>query len=651
MRPIVNKLADTYLFLFLRNNILTSFHIEKTMGILQKKTILLALTTGLTGLVIGLLPFGIELEERIGLSWLFHLRGGKEPPPEVVIISLDKESTQGLGLPDNISRWPRSLHADLVNKLSDQKPAVIAFDINFKESSEEDFIFAQAMTHAKNVVLFQQIERERFLPQEASDSHLPNIHIQRIISPAPLLAQAAAKMAVFPLPKIPVQVSQYWQFKDGNPNLPTLPVAAFQIFSQVQHRPSPPPLFQHQSVYLNFYGPPRTITTISYDQASKLPKPLTFNGKALSLKRKAVFIGLSETTPDRQKDGFYTVFSRADGLDMSGVEIAATAFANLLEDQPVSPLPFLGWILVLLLFGVIIGAICSVFPLVFTIGCAILLLLLYIGLAFFQFKWANTWSPLVIPILIQMPIALLGAIVIHYRRAKETDRLKSEAMAQLSHEIRNPLAATKGYLDNLRDKIAGDLTEKQQSYISRMTMNMDRLNRMVQDQLNLSQIESGKITVSLAPLALYDLLSERVEAMRMLSARKQIEILLHPFEGENVVMGDRDKMDQIFTNLLDNAIKFTPQNGKVTITCHQQGKSLEISIQDPGVGIPIKEQDNIFKRLHQVENGQPKQGKGVGLGLFIVKQLVELQKGTIRVKSGLPDPGTQFIVTFPILPQ
>jgi signal transduction histidine kinase len=618
------------------------------VGILQKKAVALGFITGCVGLVIAWLPFGLAFEERVGLAWFFNLRGERLPPKEAIVISVDKESIDQLHLPDNILKWPRATHAQLVSKLTDQKAAVIAFDISFKEPSEEDALFAKAIGVAKNVVLVEQIEWEKLPLSDQSDA---GIEIQRLIPPVPLLAQAAAALATFPIPKIPLQVSQYWQFKDSDLNLPTLPVAAFQIFS--------PTLYQKRfnviqgrdadSAYLNFYGPPRTITTVPYYKVLQLPHPVFINGKAVSFQGKAVFVGLSELAPTRQKDGFHTVFSQSDGLDLSGVEIGATAFSNLVDNREIKPLPFWAWLLTLLLWGIFIGATCLLLSPSVAMPFCIGVSLIYFWITFLAFKLQDTWFPLMIPILFQTPFAFLGSIFSHYFQARKMERLKSEAVLHLSHEIRSPLASTKGYLDNLRDGIVGDLTEGQERYITRMLSNMERLNRMVQDQLNLSQIESGNLTVSLVPLSLKDLLSERIETFRPIFSRKNIQVSLSAFEETAVISGDRDRMDQIFTNLLDNAIKFTPSGGSITVTCRKNGKWIETCVQDTGIGIPDREQSKIFNRLHQVRTGQPKQGKGAGLGLFIVKQLVELQGGTIRVQS-LPAPaqGSEFIVAFPV---
>jgi signal transduction histidine kinase len=588
------------------------------------------------------------------LSWLFRLRGERPAPQEAIIISLDRESGDALHLPDNLSNWPRSLHARFVSKLSEQKPAVIAFDVSFREPSDEDPLFAGAIRAAGNVVLAEWIDLRQLPQTPLGDPAIDSVQIQQVISPVPLLAKEAAALATFPLPKIPVRVSQYWQLKDGNPGFPTLPVVAFQIFTKKNRKTDAfaalPGLDKNGgSAYLNFYGPPQTITTVPYHKVLQLPDPITVNGRTVSFSGKAVFVGSSEKTPVRQRDGFYTVFSRPDGLDISGVEIAATAFSNLLENSAINPLPVWGWLLTLLIWGMFIGIACSLLPLAPAMGLGFLLPLLYLEGALLQFSLSDRWLPLVIPIGFQTPLALFGVALSHYFRAREMDRLKSEAVQHLAHEIRTPLASTKGYLDNMRDRIVGDLTEKQQNYIGRMTMNMDRLNRMVQDHLNLSQIESGKMRLSLAPLSLEELLSERIEGLKPIFARKEITVSLHPSGGDDRVLADRDRIDQVFTNLLDNAIKFTPSGGEIIVTCRRQSRWIETSIRDTGIGIPLKEQAKIFNRLHQVQSGQPSRGKGAGLGLFIVKQLVELHGGTVRVKS-CPGQGSEFIVTLPAPP-
>lgn len=606
--------------------------------------------TGSVGVAIGLLPWGLALEERIGLSWLFHLRGERAAPDDVVIVSLDKESSTPIHLPDNLQKWPRSLHAELVSRLAEQKPAVIVFDVSFRDAAEEDPIFAKAIRSAGNVVLAEWIEQDR---RPLNDSDDPGqLQIRQAIPPAPALAREAAALAAFPLPKVPVRLSQYWRFQDGNPHSPTLPVAAFHLFTRTGHKADRlstlPEIYRNgESAYLNFYGPPFTFTTIPFYKILNLPEPVSVNGKTISLKGKAVFIGLSETSPNRQRDGFYTVFSRSDGLDVSGVEIAATAFANLLEDRAVVPLPPWAWLPTLLVWGVGVGTLCSLLPLAFAIGLGMALPLLYLEIALLQFSISDRWFPLVIPIVIQAPFALFGGVLSHYFKAREIDRLKSEAVMQLSHDIRSPLASAKGYLENLRDRIVGDLTDKQANYLDRMSVSMEHLNRMVHDQLNLSQIESGTMTVRLAPLSMHELLSEQVALFRPIFTRKGIRVWLQPFEEADVVAGDRDKMDRIFTNLLDNALKFTPEGGEVVLTCQRQRTWLEISIRDSGIGIPAKEQAKIFSRFHQVQGGQPSRGKGAGLGLFIVKQLVELQGGAIRVRS-TPGKGSEFILSFPL---
>ena len=169
-----------------------------------------------------------------------------------------------------------------------------------------------------------------------------------------------------------------------------------------------------ESHYLNFYGPPGTLTTVPYYQVlqrregslTAIPH-IDFNGKA-------VFVGLSERMRPEQKDGFYTVFSQPSGVDLSGVEIAATAFANLLEDMPIRPLHFHSYLAVIFLWGVLLGITCYRLPTTIAILSAMLMSVAYLAIAYHQFAAIGSWYPLVIPLLFQMPCACFGAVLWKY---------------------------------------------------------------------------------------------------------------------------------------------------------------------------------------------------------------------------------------------
>ncbi len=448
------------------------------------KAIILGLLTGMVGLIASLLSLGLELEEDLGLDVLFHLRGARRPPPDVVIIGIDKSSSDNLGLPNDPRKWPRSLYARLIEVLARQGAAVIAFDVIFEDprSPADDDAFSEAVSKAGNVVLCERIRTDKVLLSDRSGSSRGNISLVKLVPPLPILERSAAALAPFPLPKVPVKVSQYWTFKTGAGDTPTLPVVAFQIFAgqaydELEHSLEKisaypmdrflldrkkavgtrnirrlildvrdvfekEPLSREKTLggsassggplsdpkksrllaslvnmyegpnsrYLNFYGPPRTITTIPYYKALRL-RGGGEAGNLPDLKGKAVFVGLSDIIQPEQKDGFNTVFTQADGLDISGVEIAATAFANLLEDMPIRPISLPAHVAVVFLWGALIGVICRFYSNGIAALSIIGLSILYLSGALYVFSRAGIWFPVVLPLSFQTLFAFNTALL------------------------------------------------------------------------------------------------------------------------------------------------------------------------------------------------------------------------------------------------
>ena len=166
-----------------------------------------------------------------------------------------------------------------------------------------------------------------------------------------------------------------------------------------------------KSRYLNFYGPPGTIEKISYYQLLKLDQGSTSKQMKIDLRGKAAFVGLSENLRLAQKDGFYTVFSQPNGVDISGVEIAASAFANLLEDNPIQPLVFPMHHLTIFLFGILLSLLCFFLPPILAAMGVISLSILYLTTAVAQFKNTGHWYPVVVPLFFQVPIAYFGTML------------------------------------------------------------------------------------------------------------------------------------------------------------------------------------------------------------------------------------------------
>jgi|WetSurSiteA1Bulk_404760.scaffolds.fasta_scaffold01471_6 adenylate cyclase len=485
------------------------------------KAIILGFIVGSAGLVLGLLSFVFKLEEEIGLHILFKLRGPKTVPSEVVVISIDKDSADALHLPNDLRKWPRSLHARLIDNLTNAGASVISFDLIFDEiqTPRDDALLAEAVGRAKNVVLFQRLRSESVPLSGQKGAPAGSLNIVKAVSPIPVIADSAVALAPFPLPKVPNRVNQFWTFKAGAGDDPTLPIVAFQIYTlpvyrdflllldkttqfreRIKELPRTPEILTSgrnaddvvrsirnsfesdpqlgmkmlkelersqeissgrnkekllkalihmyqgpSSMYLNFYGPPRMIPTIPYYKILQLNET-TNTDERPDLKNKAIFVGLSERLQPEQKDGYYTVFSRSDGLDINGVEIAATAFANLIEDKPIQPVAMPLYMAVLFFGGLTAGVIFRFFPTVISAIGVIVLGILYLVFALYRFKAAGIWYPVFIPLFIQLPGAFIGALLWRY--------------IDVNRERKNMRTAIGYYLpDNVIDMISRNVTD------------------------------------------------------------------------------------------------------------------------------------------------------------------------------------------------
>jgi signal transduction histidine kinase len=196
-------------------------------------------------------------------------------------------------------------------------------------------------------------------------------------------------------------------------------------------------------------------------------------------------------------------------------------------------------------------------------------------------------------------------------------------------------------------EVAGPLTEKQIHYLTRVRSNTQHLASLINDLLDLAKIESGRIEVKSSRVSLGGLVYEVVESLRPVAAEKVIELEATIFEPSILVWADRDKINQVLTNLIGNAIKFTPAEGRVTVSASKNGnENVQVSIADTGPGIPPDEKQKIFDKFYQLAQVGEAKPKGTGLGLAICKALVELHGGTIWVESE-PSVGSTFYFNLP----
>jgi PAS domain S-box-containing protein len=233
----------------------------------------------------------------------------------------------------------------------------------------------------------------------------------------------------------------------------------------------------------------------------------------------------------------------------------------------------------------------------------------------------------------------------------EVDRLKSEFVATVSHELRTPMTSIKGYVEVLLMGAAGDLTEQQASFLQVVKTNTERLNILVNDLLDVSRIEAGKVTLSIQPLDLEDIANEVVQEQKRQSQEddKPMEFILEIEPELPRVPGDLERVRQIMANLISNAYNYTHPDGQINIWIHRVDDEVQTDIKDNGIGITPEEKTRIFERFYRGEDPLVLATAGNGLGLSITKQLIEMHHGRIWMESnGVPGDGSAFYFTLPI---
>jgi signal transduction histidine kinase len=231
---------------------------------------------------------------------------------------------------------------------------------------------------------------------------------------------------------------------------------------------------------------------------------------------------------------------------------------------------------------------------------------------------------------------------------ERADRLRAQFLSHVSHELRTPLTSIKGFIQNLLDGLTGPLNEKQQRYLVRMSDNSDRLVRMIEDLLDRTRIETGRLEVHPADVEIEPCLADVIEQLKPLAQAKQQSLEFHCAGTDVVVWADRDRLIQTVVNLVQNAIKFTPPGGAVSVACElPTHRTAMVLIRDTGPGIAPEYLDKIFDPFFRIQQGQRTAPKGLGLGLSIVKTLVELQGGEVAARNR-PEGGAELSFTIPI---
>ena len=232
------------------------------------------------------------------------------------------------------------------------------------------------------------------------------------------------------------------------------------------------------------------------------------------------------------------------------------------------------------------------------------------------------------------------------KELKKLDQLKSDFVSTVSHEIRTPLSITKEGVSLILDGVAGKLNEKQENVLKMSRDNIDRLARITNDILDISKIETGKMQLDKVLVDFSEIIKASHLTWKAEAQKKNQDLQVSLPDSPVNIYADYDKATQIFTNLISNAIKYTPQRGKIKIELKDKKEYAQVSISDTGIGIAKEDLPKVFSKFQQFSRTAGPGGKGTGLGLAIVKQLVEMHKGIITVESKL-DKGSKFTLSFP----
>jgi two-component system phosphate regulon sensor histidine kinase PhoR len=240
-----------------------------------------------------------------------------------------------------------------------------------------------------------------------------------------------------------------------------------------------------------------------------------------------------------------------------------------------------------------------------------------------------------------------GAIAVFHdiTRLKELEKIRQDFVANVSHELRTPLTTIKGYAETL---LEGALKEEVASqFVQVIKRQSDRLAKIVEDLLMLSKIESKEFRLKVEVISLQDLIDDVIDFVKGPSEKKEISISRNEIPSLLAFEADRNYLEQVLINLLDNAIKYTPEGGRIAISAVEKDpREIQFSIEDNGIGIPREDIPRIFERFYRVDKGRSQELGGTGLGLSIVKHLVQAHGGRVWVESQL-GKGSTFYFTLP----
>jgi signal transduction histidine kinase len=233
-----------------------------------------------------------------------------------------------------------------------------------------------------------------------------------------------------------------------------------------------------------------------------------------------------------------------------------------------------------------------------------------------------------------------------FAEAREANRLKDEFLATLSHELRTPLSAILGWSQLLRTQMLD--AEETAEALEIIERNGEMQHKLVEDLLDVSRIVTGKMQLSLRPISLTAVIRAAVDVMLPAAQARQISITLTLDDNADEVVGDPDRLQQVVWNLLSNAVKFTPAQGSIEVRLQRERGHARLTVRDTGEGIAPEFLPHVFERFRQADSSTSRRHGGLGIGLAIVRHVIELHGGSVRAESNGKGQGTKMILTLPL---
>lgn len=233
------------------------------------------------------------------------------------------------------------------------------------------------------------------------------------------------------------------------------------------------------------------------------------------------------------------------------------------------------------------------------------------------------------------------------KRMTEINKLRKEIVHIISHQMRSPLTTVKWQVEMFKRSNVNKLSAKQMKYLDRIYEENEKLRTMISDILNMSRIERHADTLIITDIALDEAIHECIKMLESFAEIKNINIEFNVPKTRYLVSADKDKLKIAFLNLIENAISYSRENGKVEISLKKQGLMIQTKIKDDGIGIDPSEHELVFHKFYRAENGRKTKPEGTGLGLFMSRKVVEQMKGTVKLSSRL-GKGSEFYVLLPL---